>query len=72
MTQFPIPDTPPRMGRPPLNVKPTQVRLTTELRERIEALVGPKRMALFIREAVEAELDRRERQKPGKAAEENA
>lgn len=49
------------MGRPPLNVKPTQVRLTNELRERIEALVGPNRMAVFIREAVEAELARRER-----------
>lgn len=49
------------MGRPPLNVKETKVRLTQEQRERIEALVGPNRMAVFIREAIEAELQRRER-----------
>lgn len=49
------------MGRPPLNVKPTVVRLTEETRERIEALVGPNRMAAFIREAVENELARREK-----------
>lgn len=52
---------PRRMGRPPLNVKETKVRLTDEQRRRIEALVGPNRMAVFIREAVEAELVRRER-----------
>ena len=49
------------MGRPPLNVKPTMVRLTDEVRQRIEALVGPNRMAVFIREAVDAELERREK-----------
>ena len=48
------------MGRPPLNVRATQVRLTEETRQRIEALVGPSRMAAFIREAIEAELTRRE------------
>lgn len=58
------------MGRPPLHVKETKVRLTDEQRARIEALAGPNRMAAFIREAVdneierqEAELKRRERQK---------
>jgi predicted DNA-binding protein len=50
------------MGRPPLNVKETKVRLTAEQRRRIESLVGPNRMAAFIREAIEAELDRRERE----------
>jgi len=50
-----------RMGRPPLNVKETKVRLSLETRERIEALVGPNRMAAFIREAVEEELKRREK-----------
>lgn len=50
-----------RMGRPPLGVKETKVRLTDEQRERIEALVGPNRMAEFIREAVERELKRREK-----------
>jgi hypothetical protein len=39
----------------------TGVRLTVEVRRRIEALVGPNRMAAFIREAIDAELERRER-----------
>lgn len=50
------------MGRPPLNVKPTMVRLTEETRRRIEAVAGRNRMAEFIREAIEAELMRRERE----------
>jgi predicted DNA-binding protein len=50
-----------RMGRPPLNLKPTVVRLSEETLKRIEALVGKNRMAQFIREAVERELKRRER-----------
>lgn len=53
----------PRMGRPPLNkdsiTKATLVRLTSETVERIDALAGPNRRAVFIREAVEAELIRR-------------
>lgn len=53
------------MGRPPLHVKETKVRLTDEQRQRIEALVGQNRMAAFIREAVENELERREN--PGQA-----
>ncbi len=60
MTQYPIPDSPSKMGRPPLNVKPTQVRLPEDVRLRIENIVGKNRMAGFIREAVEAELVRRE------------
>jgi len=52
------------MGRPPLSKDSkttlTGVRLTDETRERIEALVGPNRMASFIREAVEEALNRRE------------
>jgi predicted DNA-binding protein len=55
------------MGRPPLKknveTRPTVVRLDAETRERIEAIAGPNRMAVFIREAVEAELKRRERGK---------
>lgn len=54
------------MGRPPLKLnietKATQVRLTADVRARIEA-VAPKRMAEFIREAIERELARRERLK---------
>jgi hypothetical protein len=49
------------MGRPPLGVKPTMVRLTEDVRRRIVALVGDHRMAAFIREAVDAELTRREK-----------
>lgn len=52
-----------RMGRPPLGVKETKVRLTDEQRERIVALVGNQGMAQFIREAVERELKRREKAK---------
>lgn len=45
-----------------MNVKPTMVRLADDVRWRIEALVGPNRMAEFIRDAVDAELLRRERE----------
>ena len=51
----------PRMGRPPLGVKATLVRLTADALLRIDALVGSGRRAEFIREAVERELKRRER-----------
>ena len=64
LTNFSGTDIPRRMGRPPMHVKETKVRLTDEQRGRIEALVGKSRMATFIREAVENELKRRERQKP--------
>lgn len=63
LTQKTISDSPVRMGRPPLKVHPTVVRLTKEARDRIEALVGPNRMSAFIREAVDGELDRREAEK---------
>lgn len=48
------------MGRPPMNVKETKVRLADETRQRIEAIVGPNRVAAFIREAVKNELFKRE------------
>ncbi len=54
------------MGRPPLGMKPTTVRLSAETISRIEALVGNRRLALFIREAVENELQRRENPEPPK------
>lgn len=50
--------TPARMGRPSLNVKETKVRLTDEQRAKITAIVGPNRMAVFIREAIEEKLAR--------------
>lgn len=60
LTNFPGTDSRARMGRPPLHVKETKVRLTDEHRSRIEAIVGPNRMASFIREAIEEKLEREE------------
>lgn len=53
------------MGRPALNLKTTVIRLSDDALRRIEALVGNRRMAAFIREAVERELKRREKKRPG-------
>jgi predicted DNA-binding protein len=55
------------MGRPPLGVKSTQVRLPEGLGERIDALVGRKRRAAFIREVVEREVERLEKHRSGNA-----
>lgn len=52
------------MGRRKMDVKTTVVRLPVDVPKRIEALVGKHRMAEFIREAVEHELQRREKPKP--------
>ncbi|MGE6694998.1 hypothetical protein ACQKE8_21380 [Sphingobium limneticum] len=52
------------MGRPPLGMKPTTIRLPVETLQRVEALVGNRRIALFIREAVENELARRDAPPP--------
>jgi len=58
------------MGRPPLKDKvathATQVRLPLDVRDRIEAVAGKGRMAAFIREAIDAELERREKEKASK------
>lgn len=45
-----------------MNVKPMIVRLPADIPDRIDALVGKNRRAEFIREAVERELKRRERE----------
>lgn len=66
LTQFRISVNSPRMGRPPLNVKPMLVRLPDGVAERIDAVAGKNRRAEFIREAVEAELARREKPKSKK------
>ena len=63
LTDFPGTHTGRPMGRPALGVKETKVRLSPEVRARIAALVGENRMAAFIREAVERELERREKAK---------
>jgi hypothetical protein len=49
-----------RMGRPPLNVKRTIIRLSPDIIARIEAIAGKRQMSQFIRETVEAEVLRRE------------
>ena len=51
------------MGRPPLGNRATQVRLPQAVMDRIDALCGKNRRAEFIRDAVVAELERRERSK---------
>lgn len=59
LAEKPIADSPGRMGRPPLGIISTTVRLPKAVLERIDALLGANRRAEFIREAVEAELKRR-------------
>ncbi|RVD16968.1 hypothetical protein EN738_29325 [Mesorhizobium sp. M4B.F.Ca.ET.017.02.2.1] len=49
-----------QMGRPPLNMTPTVVRFPNETIARIDNLVGQKQRAKFIREAVQAEIEKRE------------
>ncbi len=53
-----VADTAPKMGRPPLGVRPLTVRLPAEQIARIEALKGPNQAAAFIREAVAEKLAR--------------
>lgn len=64
MTQIPDVDKRGDVGRPPMKTATlTSFRLDEAVKARIVALVGQRRMAAFIREAVEAELKRRERGK---------
>jgi predicted DNA-binding protein len=48
------------MGRPPLNFKDIKIRVSSETRDRIEALVGNYQISAFIRGAIERELTRLE------------
>lgn len=62
-----------RMGRPPMDLEETKVRLTAGAKERIAALVGTYGMAKFIRQAVDDAIKEAEgaaKQEPKKAAEE--
>lgn len=76
MSNFSQSLTPRRMGRPPLKVELTSVRLSEGAKERIAALVGTYGMAKFIRQAVDDAIKEAEvaaKRKPGKeAAEEGA
>lgn len=56
-----MPDYDSGMGRPPLKVKSTVIRLPEGLGERIDKLVGRQRRAAFIREIVEREVERLEK-----------
>ena len=50
-----------RMGRKPMGVKYTAIRLAPEMLARIDVVMGgPGKRSEFIREAVERELQRRE------------
>ena len=51
------------MGRPPLGLVKTTVALPADVVERIEALVGKRGVAGFIREAAVATLERLERER---------
>ncbi|WP_222422936.1 ribbon-helix-helix domain-containing protein [Sphingobium sp. B2] len=55
------------MGRPPLGVKTTVVRLPDGLAERIDDLIGPNRRAKFIRDIVEREVERLESERKAKS-----
>ncbi|MDH2151783.1 MULTISPECIES: ribbon-helix-helix domain-containing protein [Sphingobium] len=55
------------MGRPPLGVKTTVVRLPDGLAERIDDLIGPNRRAQFIRNLVEKEVERLEGEREAKS-----
>lgn len=63
MTWKPQDAIPRRMGRPPLDVKPIKIRLTSLQRKRIDAVAGPNRIAAFAREAIDERLDRLEAEK---------
>ena len=61
LSDFPISIMFGGMGRPPLNVKPTVVRLPKGVAEQIDSIAGKKNRAKFIRAAIFNELKRLER-----------
>lgn len=70
LTSTPANDTPPRVGRPPLNpldlTHRLAIRITRETRDRIEAVAGKHRISEFIRDAIDAELARHENHLPSR------
>jgi hypothetical protein len=64
LTTFSTSFTRKRMGRPALHMTPTVIRLLKSTAERIDAIVGKKRRAEFIRMAIEKELASQEKQRP--------
>lgn len=62
--ELPISGSRGRMGRPPMNVTPTVVRLPDDMPARIDAVLEPKeKRADLIRAAVEKEVRKREKGK---------
>jgi metal-responsive CopG/Arc/MetJ family transcriptional regulator len=61
LTALAISDTPPRMGRKPLGMKLTTIRLAQATMDAIDAVVGAKRRSDFIRQAVNEKLAREEK-----------
>lgn len=59
-------DSAARMGRPPLGLEKTTLRLPPALLARIDVLLGPNRRSQFIREAIEEKLARDEAAKAEK------
>ena len=51
-------DSPTRMGRKPLHLKPVPIRFAPEVLERIDQLAGTYGRPTFIRDAVQEKLDR--------------
>lgn len=47
-----------------MNLTATVVRLSKDVAERIDAIAGKNRRAEFIRQAIDRELKRQEREKP--------
>lgn len=60
LTKIPGTDMPRRMGRKPLGVKETKMRLPIGLPERIDALVGEQKRADYIRRALVEAVERDE------------
>ena len=63
MIDFPAPESgnKSRMGRPPLNVMRTALRVGKDIPKRIDAVLEEhESRAAFIRKAIDAELNRRE------------
>jgi metal-responsive CopG/Arc/MetJ family transcriptional regulator len=55
------------MGRPPLGLEVTTIRLPKRIGARIDAIMGKEKgRSIFIRQAIERELIRREAEKPTK------
>lgn len=71
MTDFPISVTNARMGRPALKAKvkteAVLIRLPADILSAVDELAGPNKRGEFVREAVDREIKRREREAKAKS-----